>query len=94
MKFVAIIEYGGGKALMEHHQAHRTYLRTVLESGRLYAAGPFEEDRGAIWILDAESAEAADAIVGGDPLVASGVITSWRIRGLAYWSAREAKGSR
>ena len=95
MKFAAIIEYGDNKdGLKEGFPAHRTYLRTFLESGQLRAAGPFADDAGALWILDADTAEAADAIVSGDPLVAAGIITSWQIRRIAYWSAQEAKGSR
>ena len=95
MKFVAIIEYGGGEgALKANHPAHRAYLRTFLENGQLRAAGPFADDAGALWVLDADTAEAAAEIVKGDPLVDAGVITSWRIQPLAYWSAQEAKGAR
>ena len=95
MKFAAIIEYSDDKeSLKATHPAHRAYLRTFLESGQLRAAGPFADDAGALWVLDADDAEAADAIVRGDPLVGAGVITSWNIRPIAYWSAQEAKGAR
>ena len=95
MKFAAMIEYGGDKAkLKDGHPAHRAYLRTFLDNGQLRAAGPFAEDAGALWVLDADDAEAAEEIVRGDPLVDSGVITGWTIRPLAYWSAQEAKGAR
>ena len=95
MKFAAIIEYGNDMdRLKTNHTAHRTYLRTFLENGQLRAAGPFAEDAGALWVLDAESIEAAEAIVRGDPLVDVGVITSWRIRPIAYWSAQQAKGDK
>ena len=95
MKFAAIIEYGGDKErLKAHHPAHRAYLRTFLDSGQLRAAGPFADDAGALWVLDADTAEAAERIVEGDPLVEAGVITGWTIRPIAYWSAREAKGAR
>ena len=95
MKFAAIVEYGDDHArLKAEHPAHRSYLRTFLENGQLRAAGPFADDAGALWVLDADSAEAAEEIVRGDPLVRAGVITSWQIRPLAYWSAQEAKGAR
>ncbi len=95
MKFAAIIEYGGnGEGLRANRPAHRTYLRTFLDNGQLRAAGPFADDAGALWVLDADTAEAAGEIVKGDPLVAAGVITSWKIRPIAYWSAQEAKGAR
>ena len=94
MKFVATIEYGDKAALKANHPAHRTYLRTFLDNGQLRAAGPFADDAGALWVLDADSADAAEAIIKGDPLVAAGVITSWTVRPLAYWSAQEAKGAK
>ena len=95
MKFAAIIEYGNDKdRLKANHSAHRAHLRTFLENGQLRAAGPFVEDAGALWVLDAESAEAAERIVRSDPLVDAGVITSWKIRPIAYWSAQEAKGDK
>ena len=95
MKFAAIIEYApDAERVQSLHPAHRDYLRRFLENGQLRAAGPFADDAGALWVLDAESAEAAEQIVQGDPYVAAGVIASWKIRPLAYWSAQEAKGAR
>ncbi len=95
MKFAALIEYGADKdSLKATHAAHRTYLRTFLDNGQLRAAGPFADDAGAVWVLDADTAQAAEEIVKGDPLVGAGIITSWSIRPLAYWSAQEAKGAR
>ena len=95
MKYAAIIEYGADKdRLKATHAAHRVYLRTFLENGQLRAAGPFADDAGALWVLDANSAEMADEIVKGDPFVEAGVISSWTIRPIAYWSAQEAKGAK
>ena len=42
----------------------------------------------------ADTAGGGRRIVKGDPLVDAGVITSWKIRPLAYWSAQEAKAAR
>ena len=95
MKFAAIIEYGQDKEQVKAlHPAHREYLRRFLENGQLRAAGPFADDAGALWVLDAETAEAVEEIVKADPYVAAGVIVSWKIRPIAYWSAQEAKGAR
>ena len=93
MKFAAILEYEPGKEQVEaHHTAHREYLRRFLENGQLRAAGPFADDAGALWILNAETPEAAEEIVNGDPYVAAGVLVKWQIRPIAYWSAQAAKG--
>ena len=95
MKFAAILEYTSDREKVKSLQpAHRDYLRRFLENGQLRAAGPFAEDGGALWILDADTAEAAEEIVRGDPYFAAGVIESWKIRAIAYWSAQEAKGSK
>ena len=94
MKFVTVIEYGPDKEkLKANHPAHRKYLRQFLENGQLRAAGPLADDAGALWVLEAEDTETINEIVKGDPLVAAGVITSWAVRPLAYWSAQEARGS-
>ncbi len=45
-------------------------------------------------MLDADSAEEAERIVKGDPLLEAGAITSWTIRPIAYWSAQDAKGAK
>ena len=45
-------------------------------------------------MLDAESAEAVEAIVKADPYAEAGLIAGWQVRRLAYWSAQEAKGSK
>ena len=93
MIFAAIIEYGNSRdQLKAVHPGHRDYLRTFLENGRLRAAGPFSDDAGALWVLEAASAEEVEEIVQGDPLVEAGVITSWKIRPLSYWSATAARG--
>ena len=95
MKFAAIIDYGmdeeQAKAL---HPAHREYLRRFLDNEQLRAAGPFAKNAGALWILEAETAEAAEAIVWADPYAAAGGIVGCNIRPLAYWSAQAAKGER
>lgn len=68
MKSAAIIEYGQDKEKVQSlHQAHREYLRRFLENGQLRAAGPFADDEGALWVLDAETVQAVDEIVQGDP---------------------------
>ena len=95
MKFVAIIEYGTDRDQIKAlHPAHREYLRRFLENGQLRAAGPFADDAGALWVLDAENKEAVAEIVREDPYSAAGVIVGCQVRPMAYWSAQEAKGAR
>lgn len=93
MKAAAIIEYIEDiEKVKGTFTAHRNYLRTFLENGKLLAAGPFGNNSGALWILEVETIEEADEIVKGDPFVLADVIVSWKIRPFAYWSAMESKG--
>ena len=95
MKFAVIIEYGPDTSKIKPaYQAHREYLRQFLTNGQLRAAGPLAKDMGAVWIMDADNEEAINEIVKGEPFVAAGVIVSWEVHALAYWSAQEAKGEK
>jgi hypothetical protein len=56
MKFAAIIEYSADKdGFKANHLERGTNLRTFLENGQLRAAGPFADDAGALWVLDADT---------------------------------------
>jgi hypothetical protein len=58
----------------------------------LFAAGPFTDDSGALWIYEAETLDQAENRIEDDPYHAAGVILKWQIHPLAYWSAKEHKG--
>lgn len=91
MKFAAVIEYNRDEdRIKAHFPAHRQYLRTFLENGQLLAAGPFADDCGALTIYEADTAEQVEGWIRGDPFHAAGIITSWQVRPLAYWSAKAA----
>ena len=95
MKVAVILEYCQDTDKVRAIQPrHREYFRQFLASGELRAAGPLENDSGALWVLDVESVADAERIVNGDPFVAAGVLATSRFLPLAYWSAQEAKGSR
>ncbi len=94
MKFAALITYGPDKkAAKDVFPGHRAYLRSLLDDGRLAAAGPLADGAGALWVFEAETLADADAVVRGDPSHAAGVFAAWQIHPLAYWSAKEAKGA-
>ena len=95
MKVAAITEHGSDKEKVKAAFAdHRVYLRKFLDNGQLRAAGPLADDAGSLWILEVQTIEEAESIVKDDPFFAAGVIESWKIRPLAYWSAQAAKGSK
>jgi uncharacterized protein len=81
MKFAAIIEYSQDAALVEGHRpAHRAYLTSLLEKGQLFGSGPFTDASGALIIYEADTAEAAEALLKADPFHAAGVFLKWQLR--------------
>jgi uncharacterized protein YciI len=81
MKFAAVIEYSQDKALVESHRpAHRAYLTSLIEKNQLFASGPFEDGYGALIIYEADTMEAAEALMRADPFHAAGVFVRWTVR--------------
>ena len=94
MKVAAIIEYGADKqSLKTLGPAHHDAMRALLDDGRLVAAGPFAGEAGALWILEAATLDEAEALLRADPYIAAGVVATWRVQPLAYWSAKAHKGT-
>jgi uncharacterized protein len=61
---------------------HRAYLATLLADGKLAAAGPFSDGRGALFIYEAESIEQAQSLADDDPyslneVIRTQIITAW-----------------
>jgi uncharacterized protein YciI len=56
-----------------HRPAHLEHLAPLAAAGRVPLAGPFTDGSGSLIVLEAESLEAAWAIVARDPYVVNGV---------------------
>lgn len=81
MKYAAVIEYTPDKAKIEQvRPAHRKYLTSLLQQGKLAAAGPFTDDSGALIVYEADTPEQADALLKSDPFHNGGVFVRWTIR--------------
>src|SRR5262245_56257221 len=81
MKYAAVIEYLQDKERVEAARPeHRQYLRSLRDTGRLAATGPFTDGSGALIIYEAGSAEEAEGLLKGDPFHAQGIFVSWRLR--------------
>ena len=59
---------------------HREYMSELISEGKLVAGGPFTDGSGALFIYDAESVEAAKAIVAVDPYATGGAFASYELR--------------
>lgn len=81
MKFAASIEYLQDAAVVEAHRpAHRAYLTSLLERGKLFASGPYADGSGALIVYEADTPEEADAILKADPFHQAGVFLKWTVR--------------
>lgn len=81
MKYAASIEYSQDTTLVEAHRpAHRAYLTSLLDKGKLFASGPYADGSGALIIYEADSDDAADALLTADPFHAAGVFLKWTLR--------------
>jgi uncharacterized protein len=81
MKFAASIEYSEDATLVEAHRpAHRAYLTSLLNEGKLFASGPYADGSGALIIYEADSLDSAETILKADPFHAAGVFLGWTLR--------------
>ena len=81
MKFAAVIEYSQDKVLVDTHRpAHRAYLTSLIGQNQLFAAGPTEDNFGALIIYEADSAEAVESLIKNDPFFAANVFLKWTVR--------------
>jgi uncharacterized protein len=81
MKYAASIEYLQDATVVEAHRpAHRAYLTSLLETGKLFASGPYADGSGALIIYEADTPEAAEALLKADPFHAAGVFVRWTLR--------------
>jgi uncharacterized protein YciI len=80
-RFVALLEFSEDEALrLRTRPAHREYLRSLFESGKLVMSGPWADETGAMLVYEAESLEAARELLEADPYRAAGVLADARIR--------------
>lgn len=81
MKYAAVIEYvQDADKVNATRPAHRAYLTSLVEKDQLFASGPFEDGYGALIVYEADTPEAAEALLRADPFHAAGVFVRWTIR--------------
>jgi len=85
MRIVSFYEMAPGalSKVIEHYPAHRARLDEFHNRGVLLAAGPLGyPPEGAMAIFTTR--EAAEEFIEGDPFVANGLVSKWR---LVEWNA-------
>jgi uncharacterized protein len=75
--FAALIAFTENEELrLQTRPAHREYLRSLLDAGKLSMSGPWADDTGALIIYEAEDMAEAERILHGDPYRSAGVIAN------------------
>jgi uncharacterized protein YciI len=81
VKYAAVIEYiQDAEKVNAVRPTHRAYLTSLIEKDQLFGSGPFDDGYGALIIYEADSLEAAEALLKADPFHAAGVFVRWTIR--------------
>jgi uncharacterized protein YciI len=84
-KFAVIVMFGDKAARDATRPAHRVYLKSLYDAGKLHESGPFVSDDGALIIYEcADEAEAraqlaADPYSAADGLLADVQIREWNL---------------
>ncbi|HMP03478.1 MAG TPA: YciI family protein [Gemmatales bacterium] len=80
MRFPAVFEYTPDKAkIAAVRPRHRQYLTGLLHQGKLLAAGPLDDDAGALIIYEADSRAAAETLIQNDPFFQEGVMVKYQL---------------
>lgn len=81
MKWAAVIEYlQDADKVNATRPAHRAYLTSLHEAGKLVASGPFIDNYGALIVYEADTREAAEDLMRNDPFHAAGIFVTWTLR--------------
>ena len=82
-KFAVTITFDDLSARDTARPAHRVYLKSLLEAGKLIESGPFADDTGALLIYEADSESELHSWLAEDPysttdgVIAETVIKEW-----------------
>ena len=81
MKYAVVYTYPDDKSrIQEVRPEHRRYLTALQEQGKLFMAGPFTDDSGALIVYEADTPEQAEALLKADPFHTGGVFVRWTLR--------------
>ncbi len=77
--FMALITYGDRAVRDAARPAHREYLQSLLNTGKLHESGPFTDDSGAANVYLAADEAEARSLLDNDPYSQSGALAEARL---------------
>jgi uncharacterized protein YciI len=60
--------------------AHRDYIRSLVAEGRVLAAGPYADQKGALLVYEVADEAELGELLEADPYTPAGVVTETRVR--------------
>ena len=79
-KFAAILTFGNTEQRLTARPAHREYLKSLLDSGKLAASGPWVDESGALIIYDAADEAEVRTLMAADPYNSGEIITNVELK--------------
>lgn len=79
-KFAAILTFGNAEQRLAARPTHREYSKSLLDSGKLVASGPWVDDTGALIIYEAADEAEVRALMAADPYNSGEIIKSVEIK--------------
>ena len=64
----------------EFRDAHLALAQAAVGRGELLLGGALDPPEEAVLLFTGDDASAAEAFAAGDPYVANGLVTAWRVR--------------
>ena len=81
MKFVNYLAYTDNQQLLaEHAPAHKAYVKSLLDAGKLAFGGPFPDGSGGLLVYEVASREEAESLRDKDPFALAGVFVRSEIK--------------
>jgi len=81
MKFVNYLAYTDNQQLLaEYAPAHKLYVKSLLDAGKLAFGGPFPDGSGGLLVYEVASREEAESLRDQDPFALAGVFVRSEIK--------------
>ncbi len=79
-KFAAILTFDNTEQRLAARPAHREYLKSLLDSGKLLASGPWIDESGALIIYEGADEAEVRALIAADPYNSGEIVKSVELK--------------
>ncbi|MBW4715634.1 YciI family protein [Saccharothrix obliqua] len=79
-RFLVELVFGDDEdARLAVRPAHREYLASLVERGKLLVSGPYTDQSGAVLVYEAADADELAGLLAADPYTPAGVVAETRV---------------